>query len=68
LMNFPDRLYDRMANRRPVHPRLFIVTNGFDTLSKEEREKTASRIFSKNRDCRPPHVHRRRTKGSVRSR
>jgi hypothetical protein len=33
---------------------------------KEEHENSASRIFSNDRDCFAPHVHSRRTKGSVR--
>ena len=35
------------------------------TLLKEEHENSASRIFSNDRDCLVPHVHSRRTKGSV---
>jgi hypothetical protein len=40
-------------------------TAGVVTLLKEEHENSASRIFSNDRDCLVPHVHSRRTKGSV---
>jgi hypothetical protein len=39
---------------------------GAVTLSKEEREKPPYRNLSSDRDCRAPHIHRRRAKGSVR--
>src|ERR1700688_4383218 len=39
---------------------------GVVTSLKEEHENSASRIFSNDRDCLAPHVHRRRAKGSVR--
>src|ERR1700732_863526 len=39
---------------------------GVVTSLKEERENSASRIFSNDRDCLAPHVHSRRAKGSVR--
>jgi lanthanide-dependent methanol dehydrogenase len=38
---------------------------GVVTLSNEERERPASRIFSRDRDGHTPRVHRRRAKGSV---
>src|SRR5205809_519679 len=38
---------------------------GVVTLSKEERENSGSRIFSSDRDCGAPLVHRRRAKDSV---
>jgi hypothetical protein len=39
---------------------------GFVTLSNEECEKPASRIFSSDSGCRAPRVHRRSTEGTVR--
>jgi CRISP-associated protein Cas1 len=43
------------------------IRAGVVTLSNEEREKPASRIFSSDRDGRTPQVHCRRAKGSGRS-
>jgi hypothetical protein len=51
-----------------VSPRIgpcFRPWEGAVTLSKEERENSASRIFSSDRDCGAPHVHSRRAKDSV---
>jgi antirestriction protein ArdC len=41
------------------------LPEGVITSLKEEHENSASRIFSNDRDCLVPHVHSRRTKGSV---
>ena len=42
-----------------------ILQNGVVTSLKLGHENSASRIFSNDRDCLVPHVHSRRTKGSV---
>jgi hypothetical protein len=39
--------------------------NGFVTLSNEERDKAAARVFSSDRDRLAPRVHRRRVEGAV---
>ena len=59
-----------MARADPARAGLTIrcaiyTRKGVVKLLKEEHENSASRIFSNDRDCLVPHVHSRRTKGSV---
>jgi Bacterial protein of unknown function (DUF885) len=60
LADFHDRLF-----AGGLAPMKIIRREGVVTLLKEEHENSASRIFSNDRDCLVPHVHSRRTKGSV---
>jgi hypothetical protein len=62
----PVDVVDPFARRRLDHgPLTKSACEGVVTLLKEEHENSASRIFSNDRDCLVPHVHSRRTKGSV---
>jgi hypothetical protein len=46
-------------------PETHIPSDGFVTLSNEERDKAAARVFSSGRDRLAPRVHRRRAEGAV---
>ena len=47
------------------HPVAGMLMDGVVTLSKAEHENPAPHIFSSGRDCRAPHVYRRRAKIAV---
>ena len=61
-----DRTVDPALRALPLPAGNFSLSSGVVTSLKEEHGNSASRIFSKDRDCLAPHVHSRRAKGSVR--
>jgi two-component SAPR family response regulator len=62
----PSELHSVPFIPKPCYPaQIECVLHCVVTLLKEEHENSASRIFSNDRDCLVPHVHSRRTIGSV---